>query len=145
MNTRNINIGLDRIQFQNSSVVYENFIKCTVKDYEYNLSYNPTLLSGSQGVLTPYSSSVSGSIVYINTGSNTNYGILKDFATGSISGSDFSPYVSCVGLYNEAGDLLAVAKMSSPMPLSSNTDVTFLIKYDTKWISKNFISSSSTP
>ena len=133
---RNLSTNISEIKFKNNHVIYENFIKCTIKDYEYNLSYNPTLLSGSQGVLTPYSSSVSGSIVYITP--SDNYGILKEFVTGS----DFSPYVSCVGLYNDAGDLLAVAKMAAPMPLSANTDTTFLIKYDTQWKSEPYFTPS---
>jgi len=116
------------VSFKNNHVVYETFIKCTIKDYEFNTSYNPTLLSGSQGILTPYSSSINGNIVY--TTSENNYGILKDFTTGSISGSEFSPYVSTVGLYNDTNDLLAVGKMATPIPISSNTDMTFLIKWD---------------
>lgn len=133
---RTLNPGVTRVKLKNNTVVYENFIKCTIKDYEFNLSYNPTLLSGSQGLLVPYSASIGGDIVYINN--ESNYGILKDFVTGSISGSYFSPYVTTVGLYNDAGDLLAVAKMSAPVPLSSNTDMTFLVKYDTQWIPKPY-------
>ena len=140
---RNLNTGIARIKFKNSHTVYESFIKCTVKDYEYNLSYNPTLLSGSQGILLPYSASNGGSIVYINSGSN--YGILKDFTTGSISGSDFSPYVGAIGLYNDGGDLLAVGKMAAPIPLSVNTDTTFVIKYDTQWLKKPYFTPSVTP
>jgi hypothetical protein len=122
------------ISFQNNHIVYENFTKCTIKDYEYNASYNPTLLSGSQGILTPYSSSNASDKVYIT--SIQNYGILKNFTTGSISGSEFSPYVASIGLYNDAQDLLAVAKMSTPIPIPSNTDMTFLVKWDTNFISK---------
>lgn len=136
---RNLNTNITQVKFKNNHVIYENFIKCTIKDYEYNLSYNPTLLSGSQGVLTPYSSSVSSSVVYVTP--SDNYGILKDFTTGS----DFSPYVSCIGLYNDAGDLLAVAKMAAPMPLSANTYTTFLIKYDTQWENKPYFTPSNTP
>ena len=133
---RILNTNITNIKFKNSLTTYENFIKCTVKDYEFNLSYNPTLLSGSQGLLTPYSASNSGSIFYIS--SETNYGVLKDFTTGSISGSEFSPYVGSIGLYNDAGDLLAIGKMAAPMPLATNTDMTFLVKYDTKWENKPF-------
>ena len=129
---RTLGTNITSIKLKNNHVVYENFIKCTVKDYEYNLSYNPTLLSGSQGVLTAYSSSVGGNVVYINSGSNTNYGILKVFTTGS----DFSPYVTTVGLYNDAQELLAIGKMVAPMPLSNTTDTTFLIKYDLNFISE---------
>jgi hypothetical protein len=140
---RNLNTGIVGIKFKNSHTVYESFIKCTVKDYEYNLSYNPTLLSGSQGILVPYSASNGGSIVYINSGSN--YGILKSFTTGSISGSDFSPYVGAIGLYNDGGDLLAIGKMAAPIPLSANTDTTFVIKYDTQWLKKPYFTPSPSP
>ena len=144
MNSRELGTNITNLKFKNNHVVYENFIKCTIKDYEFNLSYNPTLLSGSQALLTPYSSSNSGSIFWNITGSQ-NYGILKDFTTGSISGSEFSPYVSTVGLYNDAGDLLAIAKMAAPMPISSNTDMTFLVKWDTQWTPKPYIISSPSP
>ena len=126
---------IQNITFKNNHTIYENFTKCTIKDYEYNASYNPTLLSGSQGLLTQYSSSNNSDIVYVTP--SDNYGILKDFTTGSISGSEFSPYVTTVGLYNDAQDLLATAKMASPIPISANTDMTFLVKWDTNFISNN--------
>ena len=146
MNLRSLNTNITKIKFQNSHVVYENFVKCTIKDYEFNLSYNPSLLSGSQAALLPYSSSDSGSIFWNISGSR-NFGILKDFATGSISGSEFSPYVTTVGLYNDAQDLLAIAKMAAPMPISDNTDMTFLVKWDTQWVEKPYFtpSPSRTP
>jgi hypothetical protein len=141
MRRRTVDTTIKSIKFQNSHIVYENFAKCTIKDYEYNLTYNPTLLSGSQGVLTPYSSSLGGDVYYINTGSNENYGILKNFYTGS----EFSPYATTVGLYNDAQELLAIAKMSAPMPLAANTDMTFLVKFDTAWADRNYFVPSPTP
>ena len=140
---RNLNTGISRIKFKNSLTVYENFIKCTVKDYEYNLSYNPTLLSGSQELLVPFSSSLNGDIFYINSGSN--YGILKDFATGSNSGSEFSPYVGSIGLYNDSGDLLALGKMAAPVPLSTYTDTTFLLKYNTQFVNRPYFTPTPSP
>lgn len=122
------------VKFKNNHVVYETFIKCTVKDYEFNASYNPTLLSGSQGVITPFSSSANSNIVFVSP--QDNWGTLKDFATGSISGSEFSPYVSTIGLYNDAQELLAVAKMAAPIPLSPDTDQTFLVKWDLNFVSE---------
>lgn len=50
-----------------------------------------------------------------------------DFATGSY----FSPYVTTVGLYNESYQLVAVGKMSQPIPISLHTDTTFVINFDT--------------
>jgi len=44
---------------------------------------------------------------------------------------DFRPYATSVGLYNDFGDLLMIAKFSQPLPISNTTDTTILIKYDT--------------
>ena len=42
--------GSFNINFRNEHTVYENFVKCTVEESEYNLSYNPTLLSDRTNV-----------------------------------------------------------------------------------------------
>ena len=67
-----------------------------------NYSYNPSLLT---------------------TGSQEN---MLAFATGS----EFMPYVTTLGLYNDANQLLMVAKFAQPVPISSNTDTNFLIRMD---------------
>lgn len=90
------------LSFQNEQTVYEQNIKCTVKDHEFNCSYNPTLRM---------------------PGSNEK---LKPFATGS----SFTPYVTAVGLYDDNHNLLAVAKFAQPVPLTQVTDYNFLIRYD---------------
>jgi hypothetical protein len=89
------------ISFKNEHIIYENEIRCTVKESEYNLSYNPSLTD-------------------IN-------GLLYGFATGSA----FHPYITTIGLYNDDNDLLMVAKLSEPIMSSLNTDMTFVVKYDT--------------
>lgn len=103
--TRSLVTNIDSIEFKNNYTIYENFVKCTIKDYEFNASYNPTLL----------------------TSSTNNNDTLLNFATSS----EFTPYAGAVGLYNDAQDLLAIAKLTNPIPISSNTDTTFLITYDT--------------
>lgn len=50
-----------------------------------------------------------------------------DFATGSY----FSPYVTTIGLYNNAYQLVAVGKLANPTPISLNTDTTFVVNFDT--------------
>jgi hypothetical protein len=92
-----------QISFKNEYTIYENEIRCLVKESDYNLSYNPTLV--------------------------TNYasGSLKDFATGS----NFYTYATALGLYNDNNELLAVTKFGKPMLMSPDTDMTFVVKYDT--------------
>ena len=50
-----------------------------------------------------------------------------DFATGSY----FSPYVTTIGLYNENYQLVAVGKLSQPIPISLYVDTTFVVNFDT--------------
>ena len=117
------------ISFQNEHIVYENEVRCIVKESDYNLSYNPTLLKyGGQ-----YVTSISGSNS-IMTGSNNSFTLtgsfdstVKDFATSSF----FQPYATTIGLYNDENELLMVAKLGKPIVLSSDTDMTFIVRYDT--------------
>lgn len=99
-----------KIRFKNDHVIYEQVVKCSIKDYEFNCSYNPSLQT----------SIVSGSSNVVN-----GNGVLKDFATGS-----FSPYLTTIGLYNDSNELLAVGKLSQPLPLSDKTDTNIFIKWD---------------
>lgn len=88
--------------FSSSYTIFETQYKCTVDATEYNFSLNPSLISGS------------------------TEGVLYDFVTSSY----FNPYVTTVGLYNEAQDLIAVAKLAKPLPLNNVTDTNILINID---------------
>ncbi len=48
-----------------------------------------------------------------------------------ITGSEFSPYVTTVGLYNANNDLVVVGKFPRPLPISLQTDTTYMINFDT--------------
>jgi len=49
---------------------------------------------------------------------------------GFVSGSDFSPYITTIGLYNDAGQLLALGKLAQPIKKRSDVDMNFLIRLD---------------
>ena len=58
---------------------------------------------------------------------DNNTQIYHDFCTGSY----FSPYVTTVGLYNQSNELVVVGKLARPLPISLQTDMTFMINFDT--------------
>jgi hypothetical protein len=89
--------------FESTVTIYETQYKCTIRENEFNFSNNQTQISGS-----------------------TNSGILYNFATGSF----FTPYATTVGLYDNSYNLLAVAKLAQPLPLSAVTDTSILINLD---------------
>jgi len=88
--------------FSSSYEIFETQYKATINEFEFNFSQNPSIISGSTD------------------------GTVYDFTTGSF----FQPYVTTVGLYNEAQELLAVGKLSQPYPLSRTTDTTIFINID---------------
>lgn len=90
------------IGFKNEYTIYEKIIKCTILDKEFLYSYNPTLQK-------------SGGLAELNT-----------VATSS----NFSPYITTVGLYNDAHELMAVAKFGQPVPTNSEIDCNLIIKID---------------
>ena len=101
--------GLDNIKFEFSSsiTIYEQQYKCTILENEFGYSTNPSLLK--------------------NNGSSGSYNVeYYDYVTSSF----FEPYVTCVGLYNENTELVAVGKLSFPLPISQFTDTTIIVNYD---------------
>jgi hypothetical protein len=99
-----VHTGSFTLSFQNEHIIYENEVRCIIKESEFNLSYNPTLVTGS------YAS-----------------GSLRGFATSA----SFQPYASTIGMYNDNNELLMVAKLGKPIMISPDTDMTFIVRYDT--------------
>lgn len=88
--------------FSSSYMIYETQYKCTVRENEYNFTLNPSTISGS-----------TDGTVY-----------------GYVSESYFSPYITTIGLYDEAQNLLAIGKLAQSLPSSPTTDTTILINLD---------------
>lgn len=98
--------------FSSSYQIFETQYKCTIDANEFNYSVNPSLLAddlrGNDKILT------SGSSQYSNF----------------VTSSDFSPFVTTIGLYNDDKELVAVGKLSQPLPTSQTTDTTIFINID---------------
>ncbi len=88
--------------FSSSYTIYETQYKATINEFEFNFSQNPSIISGSTD------------------------GTVYDFVTGSY----FSPYATTVGLYDNDQNLLAVGKLSQPLPISRTTDTSIYINID---------------
>ena len=97
--------SLNKVQFQGTHLIYEHEYQCTVSEDEYNSTYN---LSARK------------------VKSNKRYK-LADFTTGS----NFSTFVTTIGLYDEKGDCLVVGKLGQPIRMSDETDTTFIMRWDT--------------
>lgn len=93
------------ISFSSTLTIYEHTVVCRIQPNEFNWTWNPSLISGS---------SEEGLRVY------------DQFASGSLV-----PYMTTFGLYNEMGELMAVAKLSQAIPRVFGTQQTVIVKFDT--------------
>lgn len=91
-----------QVDLTSELTIYQNEVRCLVNENDFNYTLNPSAIQ----------SGTSGS--YIN----------------AITGSDFDPYATTVGLYNDKNELLVVGKLSRPYRMAPNTDMTFIIRWD---------------
>ena len=88
--------------FTSEITVYQNEVRCVINENDFNYTLNPSAnKAGSTGS-------------YID----------------AVTGSDFHPYFTTVGLYNDADELLLVGKMSRPYPVPQNSDMTIVVRWD---------------
>ena len=101
--------------FTSSMTIWETQYKCTLRESEFNYTLNP-------------SAQVSGS--FYNFSGSLYYQPFDGTPANNVTGSYFAPYVTTVGLYDEMQNLLAVGKLSQPLPTSATTDTTILVNLD---------------
>ena len=87
--------------WKSNQPIYTYNYNVKLSDYEFNLTQNPSALSGSNGDLAD-----------------------------NVTGSYFQPYITTVGLYNDSNELIAVGKLAQPLPKSNSTETTIQIKLD---------------
>jgi hypothetical protein len=95
------NLTTPELSWNSFYPVYTTNYTMKVRDEELNFSLNPTAKKDS-------------------------FGTIAD----NISGSEFKPYITTIGLYNDDQELIAVAKLSQPLPKTKDTDMTFVVKLD---------------
>ena len=91
---------IKNISFNNTTEVNSTIYFCRVPHNQYNYSSNPTYLTGSKIRV-------------------------KNQATDQPVS-----YVTTVGLYNDSGEMIAVAKLSEPLRKDPNNDITIRVRLD---------------
>ena len=97
------------VQFGATHTIYEHQIICTMEPGEFNYSSNPTIRR----------TTISGSIV----GSGS---VAQDL----IYSGTMTPYFTTIGLYNDMYELLAVAKVTTPIRRVVSTQQSIIIRLD---------------
>ena len=92
------------VNSQSQRTIYECEVFCTVEEGEFNSTFNPS----------------------IRPGRDMNSQEVLPFATHS----EFRPYVTTIGLYNEDGQLLVIGKLGQAVKIPTVGDITFRIQFD---------------
>jgi hypothetical protein len=96
---------LDSLSYKNTHLITEYEYQCTMNENEFEFTNNQS----------------------VRKKRNIESEELATFALND----DFKPYVTTVGLYDDDYNLLVVGKLGQPIKASSETDTTFVIRFDT--------------
>ena len=109
-----------QLTFKSSQPIFTHNYHCKVREFENNFTYNPSALTSSLKT------------VYDNEGNifSTSASISDGRLSNNVTGSSFTPYITTVGLYNDANELIAVGKLNRPVPKPANTEMTIIVKID---------------
>jgi len=108
------------------TTIYQNEVKCRVLENDFNYSQNPTVFANISYITGSGSLPIFAAKGEVNRSGRVTYGQLAN----NITGSSFHPYATTIGLYNESNQLLVVGKLATPYPIPANTDMTFIVKWD---------------
>lgn len=115
-----------KLTLGSETTIYQNEVKCRVLENDFNYSQNPTVFKAS----TLYTGSQALPFYSPQGGTSVNGQIVDGTLADNVTGSSFHPYATTVGLYNENNELLVIGKLATPYPIPSNTDITFIVKWD---------------
>ena len=149
--SRYTNVGLMtgsdgwELEVQGTKTIREYEFLANVQEYEYNATDNISATegySGSQLIGSDLTMLYEESpVTQISGAAYNNILRTEEYHTGSIykpagryqnfvTHSNFNPYISSVGLYNDQKELLAVAKLSRPIKKPKDYDISFTIRFD---------------
>lgn len=98
------------LRWKSNLPIYTHNYHCKIKTGEFNHTLNKTALDNNDGKIA-----------------------------NNITGSAFNPYITTIGLYNDANELIAVGKLGQPLPKSEETDMVIVTKLDMNFgVDRNF-------
>jgi hypothetical protein len=140
------------LNYRSTKTIYETEVLVSARAGEFNYSQNPsainiTLRDSYYDQVTSVTNEIVGTEYkkYKSVESKTR----KEFYTGSIgstrgswddyfeyrttdpTGSYLAPYITTIGLYDDDGDMVAIAKLPTPIKNLPDYDMNFIVRFDT--------------
>ena len=125
------------LKYKATRTIYEYEYTITLEPNEFNLSTNRTTtegLSGSLGIAAGtkdiYKFLPPGDQPTNGTGSFKEFYNPTTELQGFVSHSEFKPYLTSVGLYNDNNELLVVGKLAQPVKLKQDSPLSVVVRFD---------------
>ena len=129
------------INFKSTKVINEREIQCVVEKGEFTRSSNISLTPGKSGSFPVPANLMSGSFSTRHLNLNPVWPASSSYkdegykGTGSLldiaTGSEFSPYVTTIALFDDHNDMLAMGKLAKPIKNDKEIDISFVVRFDT--------------
>jgi hypothetical protein len=128
------------LDFRSTVTIYENEIFLSVNETEFNVSTNPTALSqvGYESGIIITTGSYDARNNYTQSYFNLTRGVINprfwEYEYSSSidpTGSYLAPYITTIGLYDDALNMVAVAKLPEPIKSLPDYPVNFIVRFDT--------------
>jgi hypothetical protein len=92
------------LNYNSTVTLYEHEYVCKIKEDEFNFTSNPTI--------------------------RLNNDVNSEIPKLIVSNDRFAPYITTVGLYNDAGQLLAIGKLGAPIRKRDTVDTNIIVRFD---------------
>ena len=135
------NAGTDTghdLKYKSTQTIYEYEYIVTLEPNEYNATTNISTTFERNGSISIGKGSKNISQFFPPNSDPTGHGTgsYKDEYNaavkyeGFVTHSDFEPYLTTVGLYNDNNELLVVGKLAKPVRLSKETQTSIVVRFD---------------
>jgi len=131
------------LNFKSTKTIYEYQYTCMADPGEFNSTTNISVSHERSGSAT-IKESVPDTYRFLPPGDNPSYGTgsfnlfynaTDTYITGIMEGeqihSEFAPYITTVGLYNDNNQLLAIGKLSKPLKNDPELKLGIVVRFDT--------------
>lgn len=113
------------LDYESDTEFEQHEINIKIKPDEFNFSpFNPTVKS-----IFSSTGSITASFVDMNIPqTSSNAWTIRSLMSAEV----VKPYITSIGLYNDQYELLAIAKLATPIERTFNTDQIFIVRFDTE-------------
>ena len=119
--------------YKSTITIYENEFLLVVGEDEFNASTNPSSYTETNIVTGSISTTYEGVRKFRNSDKyqKAEFGVYEYSSSIDPTGSYLAPYITTIGLYDNNMDMVAVAKLATPIKSMPDLPVNFLVRIDT--------------